>query len=125
MILFALIALFHAGIIVGILFFDFVPLDFLWGGRMETKEELLIFEIISLVVAVFCILVVLIKSGKLHAPPLKKVSGAVLWILFGLFLLNTVGNVLAKTNFEKSFAIVTMALAFLCLRLALERENIK
>lgn len=34
-----------------------------------------------------------------------------LWVFFILFLLNTVGNLLAKTTFEKWFALVTLLLA--------------
>ena len=90
---------------------------------METKEELLIFEIISLAVIVFCVLTVMIKAGRLNAPGFRKVSGVVLWILFVLFLLNTIGNILARTTFEKFFGIVTLLLAILCLRLALEAED--
>ena len=125
LILFGAIMLFHAFIIGGIIFFDFAPVEFLWGGRMETKEELLVFEFLSFAVVVLCFFVVLIKSGRISAPRLKKASGVILWILFVLFLLNTVGNIFAKTTFEKSFAIVTIVLAIFCLRLAVERENDK
>ncbi len=32
----------------GIVFFDFAPVEYLWGGKMQTKEQLLVFEIVSL-----------------------------------------------------------------------------
>jgi len=121
--LFALVILFHAAILVGIIFFDYAPIDFLWGGRMKTPEELLVFEILSLIVSSFCLVVVLIKSDRLRVPSLKRMSGFILWVLFILFLLNTVGNIFAKTSFEKLFSIVTIALAILCLRLAMEKES--
>ncbi|HPE54849.1 MAG TPA: hypothetical protein P5514_10295 [Bacteroidales bacterium] len=60
MIFFGLFIVFHFVIIAGILFFDFAPVDFLWGGRMETKEQLLVFEFISLLVMIVCYLVVLV-----------------------------------------------------------------
>lgn len=44
------------------------------------------------------------------------------WILFVLFLLNTFGNIFAKTTFEKFFAVITFVLAILSLRLALEKQ---
>lgn len=90
---------------------------------MTTKRELLVFEIISLAIGALCLIVVLIKSDKLRAPGFKKAAGVILWILFVLFPLNTIGNVVAKTTFEKSFAVVTAILAMLCLRLALEKET--
>ena len=123
LIIFGFTLFFHAAIIGGIVFFDYAPVDFLWGGRMETRDELLVFEIISLVVVGLCILVVLIKSGRIVAPGLKRASGIILWLLFVLFLLNTIGNMLAKSSFEKFFSIVTMALAALCLRMAMEKEH--
>ena len=45
-----------------------------------------------------------------------------MWVLFLLFLLNTVGNIFAKTTFEQSFAILTAMAALLCLRLAVEKR---
>jgi hypothetical protein len=120
-ILFSMLILFHAAIIAGIIFFDYAPVDFLWGGRLKTREELLVFEIISLLVGIVCLLAVQIRAGRIKLPGLQRTAGVVLWILVLIFLLNTVGNLLAKTTFEKFFAIVTGLLAILCLRLALER----
>lgn len=119
--LFSLFTLFHLAIIIGIVIFDYAPVDFLWGGRMETSDELLKFEIISLLTITFCLLIVAIRSRKISASPLVlKISRILLWILVALFLLNTVGNILAKTTFEKGFGVVTILMAFACLRLALE-----
>lgn len=120
LILFGLLILFHLSIIIGIVIFDFVPIEFLWGGRMETKGQLLNFEIISLLVMVFCLMVVLLRSERIKMPALAGFSRVVLWILFVLFIFNTVGNILAETAFEKGFAIITILLAVLCLRMALE-----
>ena len=117
---FGLLILFHLSIIVGIIFFDYVPLEFLWGGRMETAKELLKFEIISFIVMAVCLFFVLVKSGRIYLPWLSGAITIVLWILFILFLLNTIGNILAETTFEQLFAIITVFLSILCLRLALE-----
>ena len=44
------------------------------------------------------------------------------WVLVGLFAVNTVGNLFAKTLFERAvFTPLTLLLALLMLRLALER----
>lgn len=118
---FGLVILFHLSIIVGMLLFDFAPVEYLWGGKMETAEELLGFEFISLVVMLICFFVVMIRSGKINKPSLLKTSNIVIWILFVIFLLNTAGNLLAETTFEKMFGIVTVILSFLCLRIALEK----
>lgn len=117
--LFILIIIFHLVIILGIVVFDFVPLDFLWGGRMKTKAQLLSFELISFVVMLMCLLIVLVRSGSLNIPSLSTFARVALWILVLLFLLNTFGNILAKTTFEKCFGIITAILSILCLRLAI------
>jgi hypothetical protein len=120
--LFGLFILFHLSVIMGIVFFNYVPVDFLWGGKMETREQLLGFEIISLFVMVLCCIIVLIKSEWIRIPKLKGAAGIALWILVVLFALNTIGNIYAKTTFEKSLAIITVMLAILCLRLALGKD---
>jgi len=43
----------------------------------------------------------------------NKTINIILWIFTVLFLLNTIGNVFAKTNFEKSFAVLTFLFAIL------------
>lgn len=118
--IFILLALFHFLVIIGIVFFNYVPSDFLWGGQIQAKEEFLKFEIISMLIAVFCVFIVLIRSESIKIPALLVFSRVVLWLLFALFLFNTIGNILAKTTFEKLFVIVTLPISFLCLRMALE-----
>lgn len=124
LVLFGLFTLFHLSIIIGILFFRYAPVEFLWGGRLKTKEELLGFEIISLAVMALCFFIVLIKSKRVKMPGLTTAATIALWILVVVFTLNTLGNIFAKTTFEKSFAIVTAVLALLSLRLALERDQV-
>jgi archaellum biogenesis protein FlaJ (TadC family) len=121
--LFSLFVLFHLSVIVGIIFFNYVPIDYLWGGRMQTKEELLIFEIISMSVMGLCVWVVLVHAGKVKMPRLRGLATVILWILVVLFLLNTIGNIVAKTTFEKFFTIVTAILALVCLRIAIEKPS--
>lgn len=65
---FVLMMLFHLTILVGITVFDVVPLDFLWGGRMSSKEELLLFELFSFIISGICLLIVLIRSERIKLP---------------------------------------------------------
>ena len=119
-ILFGALNLFHLSIISGILFFDYAPVEYLWGGQMKTSEELLQFEWVSLGIILICLNTVLIRYGWIKLPGMMKITRMVLWVLVVLFSLNTLGNILAVTVFEKFFAPVTLVLAFLCLRLAIE-----
>ncbi len=121
--LFGLFFIFHLLVITGIVFFDYVPIDFLWGGQMESKQQLLIFEFVSLVVLTLCFFVIWIKQ-KQQLKYFTKFTGVVnvfLWALLILFVLNTIGNIFAKTTFEKMMAIVTVLFAFFILRIALEK----
>jgi hypothetical protein len=95
------------------------PIKILWGGKIKTIDELLKFEIISLVVSIFCLIIVLVRSQSLISIFIDF-SRVTLWLLFFLFILNTIGNLIAESIFEKFFALVTLILSILCLRMALE-----
>lgn len=114
--------LFHIAILMGILLFNDVPIEFLWGGKVNTEAQLLNFEIVSLLTSVIFIILLLIRSKWLNLPKLMGVTRIALWVVFAIFLLNTIGNVLAATFFEKMFAIVSGVLAFLFLRIAAEKN---
>ena len=102
------VMLFHLTIILKIL-----PYEITWGGRLENDSEMYVVEAISMVINL-CLFAVLLIKGKYlrNFIPLKFVN-IVLWIFFVLFGLNTVGNILAETYFEKCFAILTLAFSFL------------
>lgn len=116
-----LLSLFHLAIIAGILFFDFAPVEFLWGGRLETPEELLNFEIVSFIINLAALFFTAIRGGFIKVARLQKAAQVMMWILFVLFFLNTIGNIAAESQFEKFFAILTITLAIFTLRLALKK----
>lgn len=90
---------------------------------MESKEQLLGFEIISLLIMILCMFFTLIKIQYIKLKKLQLFAHIFMWFLFVLFVLNTVGNIIAETNFEKLFGIITAVLAFFTLRLALEKNK--
>jgi hypothetical protein len=106
-------------VITGVIFFDYAPIKFLWGGKIKTADELLKFESISLIVSVFCTIVILIRSQSLNSI-LIDFSRVVVWLLFIFLMFNTIGNLIAESSFEKFFALITAILSLLCLRMALE-----
>lgn len=120
-IVFALLSVFHLAIIIGITAFDYAPIDYLWGGKMETASQLLTFEVMSLATSVVALIFTMIRAGFIGAPRLLRLTQFIMWMLFVLFLLNTLGNILAETVFEKTFAIITALLSLFSLRLALEK----
>ena len=113
-IVFSVFMVFHIAITISIIFLDIIPVDYLWGGQLKTKGELFIFELISILVQTICLLYVLLYKKYFS----EKTTGKVIaWILFIIFSFNTVGNILAKTLFEKIiFTPVTLCLSLLMLQ---------
>ena len=97
-----IITLFHLSIIVKI-----IPYNIAWGGRLTNDIELYVFESISIFVNVFLSWILLMKGGFVKFKFSTRVVKIILWLFFVLFILNTVGNIFAKTNFEKYFALLT------------------
>ena len=95
--------------------------EIVWGGRIETREELVQFELLSAGILLLASLFTAVRVGWIHAPWLNALSRVIMWVLFVLFLLNTLGNLVAITAFEKTFAVITFLLAICSLRLGLSR----
>jgi len=93
----------------------FIPYNIAWGGRMKNDNEMYVFETISILVNLLLMLVLLMKASKMKRLLSERNINIILWFFFGLFTLNTIGNLLAETNFEKGFAALTAVLAGLIL----------
>lgn len=100
--------IFHLTILLKI-----IPYEITWGGRLRNDSEMYIFETLSIVINLFLGFVLLIKGGYIKEVLSLKVVNIVLWTFLVLFILNTVGNIVAETTFEKSFAIITLSLSVL------------
>lgn len=117
LVIFSLVIVFHIVALIG-----FVPTNMVWGGRLETREELVVFELLSLVIVMLAILVVCIRLGYIQWPRLMPVAKVAMWVIFVLFVLNTIGNALAVTDLERYGAgVVTLLLSFLSWRVAVEK----
>lgn len=96
------IILFHLCIIIKI-----IPYDITWGGRLTNDTEMYVFESISILINVFLSWVLLMKGYLVKYKFPNQVVNVILWIFFAIFMLNTIGNVFAKTFFEQQFAFLT------------------
>lgn len=99
-----------------------IPYEIAWGGRLETDSDMYVFESISIGIILFLILILLMKGNFIKFQLREKVINGILWAFMVLFILNTIGNVFAATNFEKYFAFVTATLAVL-IWLVLKKSN--
>lgn len=102
------VILFHIAVIA-----KAIPYDIAWGGRLQIDSEMYVFETISILINLFLGLVLLMRGDYIKFRFKKKIIDIILWIFLALFVLNTVGNLFAKTNFEKSFAVLTFVYAIL------------
>ena len=102
------VMLFHLCIL-----FKIVPYGMTWGGRLTNATEMYVFEGISIILNFVLGIALLIKGNYLkQMMPLKMVH-VILWVFLILFALNTVGNLFAKSNFEKILSLVTLVSALL------------
>ncbi len=113
------VVVFHLSIIAKI-----IPYEITWGGRLRNDSEMYVFEIISIGINLFLGFVVLMKGGFIKSYFKQNTINSILWIFLFIFALNTIGNFFAKTNFEKSFSVLTLIFTILIWFL-LKRDNNK
>ncbi|TGL24420.1 hypothetical protein EHQ46_04705 [Leptospira yanagawae] len=117
--IFTLTSIFH---ILALL--QIVPYKYLWGGRLQSLEEMYVMETISLLANIF-----FVYCSYLYLQYLND-SLVPLWIrmVFGfisaIFFLNTIGNLIAVTDLETLLATpVTAFLSVVSFTLVPKYEN--
>ncbi|MFP4548526.1 MAG: hypothetical protein ACLFQM_10365 [Fidelibacterota bacterium] len=114
LIIFSITLVFHLLIVMGLL-----PCNMIWGGRLESRPQLLLFELFSIAVTLLFFWVVLAKSELVRFSLSPGLSKGVLWAMVVLFALNTVGNLLSLSSLEKIlFTPVTIILTWFSFVLA-------
>ena len=112
------VILFHLCIITKI-----IPYDITWGGRLTNDTEMYVFEAISILINVFLSWVLLMKGSLVKHKFSNNVVNIILWIFLAIFVLNTIGNIFAKTTFEKLFAILTGLSAILIWNIVMKKNT--
>ncbi len=101
-----------------------IPYQIVWAGRLNSIDEMQRFETISILINCFIILIIAIKGNYLNFKFSTKIINSLLWLFVILFSLNTIGNLIAKSNFEKIvFTPLTFILAILCFRIIKEGQK--
>lgn len=107
------------GVLSGLLIFHFcillkiIPYDITWGGRLTNDSEMYVFETFSILLNLVLYLALLIKGKFVKQLFSDKVINIILWVFIVFFGLNTIGNLVAETLFEKFFSIITLLFVFL------------
>ncbi len=109
-----LVLMFHFLVLSGIL-----PYTVVWAGKLKSKEEMYVFESISILLNLLIFYVVLQRNHWAKALFSVKLQKIILWSFAVLFALNTVGNLFAENVYELYIGTTLTALsAFLCWRVA-------
>lgn len=78
------------------------------GGRLTNDTQMYLLTGVSILANGILIGFLLVKGNLIHHRVPPQFIRVALWIFLVFFLLNTVGNLLAKTVLEQSFAILTL-----------------
>ncbi|RFS15013.1 hypothetical protein [Emticicia sp. C21] len=107
--LFSLVIVFHLCIIT-----QLIPYTIVWAGKLNSVEEMYLFEAVSIAINVFFVTVLLLKARYIKHTIPERLLNIILWMFLILFVLNTVGNLMAKTAFER-LVFTPMTLLTACL----------
>ncbi|GAA3995760.1 hypothetical protein GCM10022408_02900 [Hymenobacter fastidiosus] len=117
LIILSAVVLFHVLVLLRV-----IPFAIVWGGRLTDETQLLTFETVSILLNLMMLTAVAVRAGLVKVRLPRLLLPTILWSMTGLFLANTVGNLLATTAFEKLvFTPLTLLLALFSLRLALSK----
>ena len=78
-----------------------IPYTIVWAGKLKSVKDMYQFEGSSIFINLMLILILLVKGQYIQLPVSQQFISIVLWLFVFLFALNTIGNLFAKTNFEK------------------------
>jgi hypothetical protein len=111
----SLLFVFHLLVIAGV-----VPYTIVWAGKIQNRQQMLRMEAVSVLVLSLAVLLVMLRMGYLQWKENPLVLQGGMWVLFAFFMLNTLGNMTAKSPFEKyGFGSLTLLMAASFLLLAL------
>lgn len=97
-----------------------IPYTLVWGGRLKSDKEMYRFEIVSILINSLFVTLILVQANFLSIDIPRKMLTYTLWLMTGLFSLNTLGNAISKNKIEqKLFTPLTVLLTIFSLILAL------
>lgn len=108
--LFIFALIFHVIVAAG-----FIPMDMVWGGKMESREQLLVFESISITLNLVFLFTLLAATNLIKSKMPEKLKTITLWVMALIFVLNTLGNIFSENELEKIIFTPITALISACL----------
>jgi hypothetical protein len=118
-ILLILILCFH-----GLVFFGIIPYSIVWAGKLNSVEEMKLFESVSIAINVLLLIVFLLKKYVKKNQLIISILNIIIWLFVILFALNTIGNLFAKSRIEQIiFTPLTFISALLCYRIVMKEKD--
>ena len=115
------VVVFHALVLIQV-----IPYTIVWAGKINSIQEMEVFELVSIIINVLMICAIAIKGNYITWKVSVKLINILLWLFVVLFSLNTIGNLLSKTSFETIlFTPLTLIMAVLCFRIVMEKNTVK
>ena len=95
--------------------FEIISYKIVWAGKINSLDEMRIFETVSILINTLLIAILYIKSKNIKNNISNKVVNAIIWVFVFLFAINTIGNLFAKSMIEQILGtILTFTSSVLC-----------
>ncbi len=116
--IFLAVIIFHALILFGT-----IPYDMVWGGRLKDQQQMIYFEMVSILLNGVMLMVVVFNARYVNVSIRPVIIKAALWFMVGLFFLNSIGNIFSDNDLERLlFTPLTFLLCLFSLRLAINKD---
>lgn len=121
---FTMLLIFSATLIYHLLILTHVvPYELTWGGRLKNAQEMRIFEITSIGINLVFMYITVSHAAIVTVRIPVTLTRILLWCMALIFLLNTMGNLMAFHHLEKwIFTPATVLLCLFSVRMALEKN---
>ena len=108
--LLSIVILFHLCVLFGMISYQIV-----WAGKLKSKEEMYVFETVSILLNVSLMIIVYLKYQNVKKSVTNRIVDLMIWVFVILFALNTIGNIFANSLMEQFLGtILTFVSSILC-----------
>ena len=95
--------------------FEIISYKIVWAGKLNSKEEMYVFEAVSILINFFLIIVLYIKFQNIKKSETNRIINIIIWLFLFIFALNTLGNLFAENLIEQILGtLLTFISATLC-----------
>ena len=89
------LAIFHILVLTRV-----IPYEFIWGGNLESVEEMRVFETTALLISFGMLVVFLVKYRQLKNQRDSMGLNYLIWGFAATFFIGTIGNMMAESMWE-------------------------